>query len=241
MRALRLVQTLCVAVVFSVTGCGILKPTTPSTTTFAAQSSPPVRQHDSSTTSPSTRTARAQLTMLPIKGRAPKTGYGRSKFGRAWTDEVSVDGGRNGCNTRDDILNRDLTKITLVVGTCKVASGTLDDPYTGRAINFVRGQRTSVLVQIDHLVALADAWEKGAQQWTPDKRLNFANDPRNLQAVDGSANRRKGAGDAATWLPPNKAYRCTYVSRQIAVKVAYGLWVTKAEHDAMERVLAGCR
>ncbi|WP_376767243.1 HNH endonuclease family protein [Gordonia asplenii] len=169
------------------------------------------------------------------------TGYGRSQFGRAWSDAVTVDGGHNGCDTRDDILKRDLTNITFVGGVCKVASGTLNDPYTGKTIKFVRGDRTSMKVQIDHVVPLADAWQKGAQQWTADKRLNLANDPRNLLAVDGSTNQAKGAGDAATWLPPNKSFRCTYVSKQIAIKAAYRLWVTQAEHDAMERMLATCK
>ncbi|WP_304608046.1 HNH endonuclease family protein [Gordonia effusa] len=184
--------------------------------------------------------SRALLHSLTVKGRAPKTGYGRSKFGRAWDDNVSIAGGHNGCDTRDDILRRDLVAVVLRSGTCKVERGTLHDRYTGKIIDFVRGERTSNQVQIDHVVALADAWQKGAQQWTSGKRLEFANDPANLQAVDGAANRQKSAGDAATWLPPNKSYRCTYISRQIAVKATYGVWVTPAERDAMSRVLDSC-
>ena len=102
------------------------------------------------------------------------------------------------------------------------------------------GEDTSALVQIDHVVALSDAWQKGAAGWTAVKRIEFANDPRNLQAVSGAVNQQKSDGDAATWLPPNKSYRCTYVSRQIEVKKSYGLWVTPAERDAMSRVLASC-
>lgn len=188
---------------------------------------------------PTESAARTQLSSLSVKGRAPKTGYSRSKFGRSWSDDVSVAGGHNGCNTRDDILKRDLTAISVRSDGCKVQSGSLNDPYTGSAISFMRGDR-SMAVQIDHLVALSDAWQKGAQQWTVERRRDFANDPRNLQAASGTANQSKGSGDAATWLPPNKTYRCTYVSRQIAVKAAYGLWVTRAERDAMKRVLASC-
>lgn len=187
--------------------------------------------------------ALAMLDTLPIKGRAPKTGYERSQFGQAWSDDVTVAGGHNGCDTRNDILRRDLTDIDVKPGTrnCVVLSGTLNDSYTGNVIAFQRGQGTSSAVQIDHIVALADAWQKGAQAWDDATRRNFANDPRNLQAVDGPTNVRKGAGDAATWLPPNKAYRCTYVSRIVEVKAAYNLWVTQAEHDAIERILAtGC-
>ena len=176
------------------------------------------------------------LATLPIKGRAPKTGYDRARFGQAWAD---VD--RNGCDTRNDILKRDLTGITYTNSVpCKVQSGTLADPYTGTTIGFVRGSGTSTAVQIDHVVALSDAWQKGAQQLTPEQRTAFANDPLNLQATDGPTNIKKGDGDAATWLPPNKGFRCEYVARQISVKATYGLWVTQAEHDAMARILGDC-
>ncbi|NYG06276.1 hypothetical protein BJ986_000763 [Phycicoccus badiiscoriae] len=177
------------------------------------------------------------LATLVLKGRAPRTGYERARFGQAWAD---VD--RNGCDTRNDILRRDLTRFTLKAGThgCLVLKGTLHDPYTGSTIAFVRGPSTSNAVQIDHVVALSDAWQKGAQQWSLAQRTAFANDPLNLLAVDGPTNLRKGDGDAATWLPPRKAGRCAYVARQIAVKHRYRLWVTAAERDAMVRVLSAC-
>uniref|UniRef100_UPI003D947B10 HNH endonuclease family protein n=1 Tax=Gordonia sp. B7-2 TaxID=3420932 RepID=UPI003D947B10 len=190
---------------------------------------------------PPTSPVLRRLDALVVKGRAPRTGYSRTKFGQAWSDDVSVAEGHNGCDTRNDILRRDLRDIRLKPGTrdCVVLSGTLVDPYTGTTIHFVRGPQ-SARVQIDHVVALSDAWQKGAQQWTPDKRRDFANDPRNLRAVSGAANQRKGDGDTATWLPPNKAFRCTYVSDQVTVKYTYGLWVTAAEKDAMRRVLSTC-
>jgi hypothetical protein len=177
------------------------------------------------------------LATIPVKGRAPKTGYSRDQFGQAWAD---VD--RNGCDTRNDMLRRDLTDLALKPDTrdCVVLSGILNDPYTATLINFLRGGSTSSAVQIDHVVALSDAWQKGAQQLTEAQRLSFANDPLNLLAVDGPANQQKSDGDAATWLPPNKSYRCDYVARQISVKASYGLWVTRAEHDAMARVLGDC-
>jgi len=175
------------------------------------------------------------LAALPVKGRAPKTGYDRTEmFGSAWLD---VD--RNGCDTRNDILQRDLVDRTLE-GLCKVLRGTLIDPYTAVTIDFRRGNATSSEVQIDHVVALMNAWETGAQQLTQAQREALANDPINLLAVDGPTNSRKGAGDAATWLPPNTAFRCEYVARQVSVKHAYGLWVTKAERDAIARVLEQC-
>lgn len=182
-------------------------------------------------------TALAALGNLLVKGRAPTTGYTREAFGQAWAD---VD--RNGCDTRNDVLRRDLTAITLKADTrgCLVLSGRLADPYTAQVINFSRGETTSPAVQIDHVVALSDAWQKGAQQWTVAQRTAFANDPLNLLAVDGSANAAKGAGDAATWLPRNKPYRCAYVARQVAVKSKYQAWVTAPERDAIARILASC-
>jgi hypothetical protein len=121
-----------------------------------------------------------------------------------------------------------------------VLTGTLADPYSGTTIAFIRGQATSADVQIDHVVALSDAWQKGAQSWPAGKRAAFANDPLNLLAVDGGLNMQKGDGDAATWLPPARGYRCAYVARQVAVKVSYGLWMTQAEKNAIATVLSTC-
>jgi hypothetical protein len=180
-------------------------------------------------------TALALLGGLEVKGRAPKTGYARDLFGAAWTDTD-----RNGCDTRNDMLKRDLTEETFKAGTreCVVLSGQLADPYTGRTLTFSKADASSV--QIDHVVALSNAWQTGAQQWPAGKRLAFANDPLNLLAVDGPANGAKSDGDAATWLPPNKAYRCAMVARQTAVKAKYQLWVTAPERDAIARVLSDC-
>ncbi len=201
---------------------------------------PPTPTAVVTTTAPTiapTGDALTALATLAVKGRAPMTGYERARFGPAWSD---VD--RNGCDTRNDILRRDLTSTTLDPGThgCVVRTGTLHDPYTGRVIAFVRGQTTSGDIQVDHVVALGDAWQKGAQQLTDRERLAFANDPLGLLAVDGPTNVGKGDGDAATWLPPAAAYRCAYAARQVAVKVRYHLWVTPAEHDVLVRILGTC-
>lgn len=184
---------------------------------------------------PGDGTALAQLGTLAVKGRAPQTGYDRTgEFGEAWID---VDG--NGCDTRNDILVRDLDS-TVIDGRCRVLSGTITDPYTSSVINFVRGESTSALLQIDHIVALSNAWQTGAQQLTQAERIALANDPLNLLAVDGSTNAQKGDGDTATWLPHAKGFRCEYVARQIAVKAEYSLWVTTAEKKAMTTVLSSC-
>ena len=182
---------------------------------------------------PAAGTALAAVATLAVKGRGPKTGYTRDQFGQTWYD---TDG--NGCDTRNDILRRDLGSRQMK-NSCKVLAGTLAlDPYTGTSIRFVYGGASEI--DIDHVVALSDAWQKGAATWPAGKRLALANDPLNLLAVDASANRSKGDGDTATWLPPNKSYRCRYVARQVAVKGKYGVWVTTAERDAMIRVLRAC-
>jgi len=180
--------------------------------------------------------AAAALEALPVKGRASGGDYDRSAFGQAWQDAD-----HNGCDTRNDILRRDLHDVAFTKGSkCKVAAGTMLEPYVGLVVRFVRGADSSKDVQIDHVVALGDAWQKGARQLTAQARQNLANDPLNLIAADGDANQEKSASDAAAWLPKNKALRCHYVARQVSVKAAYGLWVTQPEKDAIARVLDSC-
>lgn len=174
------------------------------------------------------------LSKIAVKGRAPKTGYDRDLFSDGW-------GNIGECDARNYILRRDLKSITWRTSPrCTVATGILNDPYTAKKIYFVRGVSTSNAVQIDHVVAVSDAWQKGAQQLSSSQRYSFYNDPLNLLAVDGPTNQRKSDSDAASWLPPNRKYWCSYVSRQIAVKYKYKLWVTSAERDSMRRVLKTC-
>ena len=107
--------------------------------------------------SPAAATAAlTQLSTLDVKGRAPKTGYDRDLFGQSWSDDVAVDGGHNGCDTRNDVLRRDLTAVTSTErsGGCVVITGVLSDPYTATDIAFTRGEDTSTAVHIDHVVAL---------------------------------------------------------------------------------------
>jgi hypothetical protein len=172
------------------------------------------------------------LSTLAVKGRAAKTGYDRASF------RFGADVDNDGCDTRDDVLARDLVDRTVLADDqCETGSGTLTDPYSGRRIDY---EHDTTSVDIDHVVALDDAWVSGAFGWDEDTKVRFANDPLNLLAVDYSLNRQKGSGDAATWLPPLKSYRCAYVARQIAVKAKYRLWVKPAERAAMERILSAC-
>ncbi len=214
-----------------VTGCQVSQPCSP-----AGACAP--RTPITSASDPGGAAAGSALSLvatLRVQGRGPKTGYAREQYGPAWADTD-----RNGCDTRNDVLARDLQDETFRAGTadCVVLSGVLTEPYTGRRVTFSK-QRAGDL-QIDHVVALSDSWQKGAAQWQPGERLAFANDPLNLLAVDGSTNMAKGDRDAASWLPPDRTYRCAYVARQVAVKHRYGVGVTAAERDAMLRVLGSC-
>ena len=179
--------------------------------------------------------ALSSLNKLPVKGRAPKSGYSRDKFPH-WRDPD-----RNGCDARNDILKRDLTMVAFRASSdnCKVISGKLLDPFSNKEIIFDLSQSSSN-IDIDHVVALSNAWQTGGFQLTTLQRTNFANDPLNLIAVDFRLNRQKGDGDAATWLPPYKSYRCTYVARQVLVKEKYKLWVTPPEKAAISKLLDSC-
>ena len=180
-----------------------------------------------------TTDALTALNKLEVKGRAAKTGYTRSQFPH-WSDPD-----QNGCDARNDTLKRDLTNITFKAGTrdCKVIAGQLLDPFSGKVITF---STTKVVIDIDHVVALSNAWQTGAAYFDKNTRLLIANDPINLLAVDAKLNRQKGDGDAATWLPPNKSFRCEYVARQVAVKSKYKLWVTEPEKVAITKILSSC-
>ena len=180
-----------------------------------------------------TTDALTALNKLEVKGRAPKTGYTRAQFPH-WSDPD-----RNGCDARNDILKRDLTDISYKAGTrdCKVIAGQLLDPFSGKVIIF---STTKVVIDIDHVVALSNAWQTGAAYFDKTVRTQIANDPLNLLAVDSKLNRQKGDGDAATWLPPSKSFRCAYVARQVAVKAKYKLWVSEPEKVAITKILSSC-
>lgn len=180
-----------------------------------------------------TQQAQQQLSELTIRGE-DRAGYARNYFGSGWADL-----NENRCDTRQEILQRDLDEITTADG-CKVDTGTLEDPYTGETIEFQRGQESSMEVQIDHVVAAAEAWYSGAGEWDDEQRIEFFNDPENLLAVDGPANNAKGADDAANWLPGNAKFHCDYITQQISIKAKYQLSVDQEEHDAMRDVLATC-
>ena len=212
----------------------VTKTLKPSVSESAAPEPTPSGSTNPEPTTSASSPALTALSAIPIKGRAPKTGYDRDLFASDWDYSF-------GCDMRNKILRRDFIEFQFRSdSSCLIATGVLLDPYTGQTINFVRGVGTSSEVQIDHVVALSDAWQKGAQQLSSAQRYAFYNDPLNLLAVSGSANAQKSDSDAASWLPSNKAYRCAFVARQVAVKISYNLWVTQAEYDAIDRVLRDC-
>jgi hypothetical protein len=211
------------------------QPTPPptSTTSMSATATAAAPTPSGSRSDPIPGSALAQTATLPVKGRAPKTGYSRDQFGYGWRTS-------GGCDTRERVLRRDISQVKVLAGTggCTVVGGQFHDPYRGDSTAVTA--RTISTTDIDHVVSLSDAWQKGAQQWDRSRRVAFANDQVELLATSQSLNSAKGDGDTATWLPPNKSFRCAYVARQVTIKAKYQLWVTHAESDAMTRVLATC-
>jgi hypothetical protein len=197
---------------------------------YSPAPSPAEPQNSTETSEP---LALAELEKLEIKAHQSAASYSREQFGSGWA-KWQV------CDTRQQILARDLTEIVYGDDGCTVLSGVLDDPYTGKTINFSRGAATSGAVQIDHVVALSNAWQTGASYFEKPQRVALANDDLELLAVDGPANNQKSAADASQWLPSNRAFQCQYIARQIAVKLKYLLWVTQDEYSAMKSVLNTC-
>jgi uncharacterized protein DUF1524 len=208
--------------------------------TTAGDRSQFVAQADIPTVAPGTDVL-AGVAEVPVRIRGYD--YHRDAFGDTWTDDNPAPGGHNGCDTRNDILNRDLVDKTYVsIKRCPtaVATGTLHDPYTNDTIAFVRGAQVGAAVQIDHIVPLAFAWDLGARAWTPDVRLRFANDPANLLAVEGQANQDKGDKEPAVWMPPNVAFRCQYAMQFIAVLRGYALPIDAPSAQALRQAADTC-
>lgn len=176
------------------------------------------------------------LRALPVSN-AYVAGYQRDAFGPAWAD---VD--HNGCDTRNDVLRRDLVDVLTKPGThgCVVLAGTLHDPYTGRTINFHRGPTSSMAVQIDHRFPLGLAWQHGAASWTARQREQFANDPVNLAAVDGPANEDKSDSGPGKWMPPNAGDACTYAATFVTVATKWRLSIATNDEHALDRTLTTC-
>jgi hypothetical protein len=202
------------------------------------------RAHRAPPTSPDGMAWIAELRLIPqVPDRVKRKDYERTMFGTAWTDEVDAAGGRNGCDTRNDILDRDLTDKTYVaVRTCPraVATGDLRSPYTGDFVSFRRGAQTGAQVQIDHIVPLAYAWDMGAALWDRVERERFANDPANLLAVDGDSNQDKGDQEPGRWMPPRRGVACQYAVQFVVVVKTYGLYLDRPSVAVLDSALRRC-
>ncbi|MGJ3559909.1 HNH endonuclease family protein [Streptomyces sp. INA 01156] len=170
---------------------------------------------------------------VTTKGRGPKTGYDRDEFGYAWKDTADgVPLARNGCDTRNDLLQRDGQEVRFRSGShCVVVAMTLADPYTGKTIEWRKENASEV--QIDHVVPLSYSWQMGASRWSKEKREQLANDTLNLIPVEGRANSAKSDSGPAAWLPPSKPVRCAYAVRFAQVAVKYEMPVTTADKRMM--------
>ncbi|MFJ8212277.1 HNH endonuclease family protein [Streptomyces sp. NPDC096033] len=188
---------------------------------------------------PDAATARAQLKGLKVEWGRNWESYKREAFGRYWSDDTDGVGGRNGCDTRDDVLRRDLAELREGDrNPCVVVSGLLHDPYTGKELPYT--YRRASQIETDHVVALGAAWRAGAYAWTPARRLEYANDLDVLLAVDKQTNQDKGSRTADKWRPPRRAYWCEYARRYTGIKAKYGLSVTPPEKTALEELLGTC-
>lgn len=178
-----------------------------------------------------------------LPARVRRYDYRRAAFGESWTDDNNAPDGHNGCDTRNDILNRDLIdKTNVSIKRCPnaVATGTLHDPYTNDTIAFTRGDQTGAAVQIEHIVPLAYAWDLGAWNWTDETRVRFANDPAELLAIGGQVNQDKGDKEPAVWMPPNTAFHCQYAMQFIAVLRGYGLPVDAPSATVLREAAETC-
>ncbi|MGY0061029.1 HNH endonuclease family protein [Streptomyces sp. LZ34] len=236
------------AAVFLVSGCEGLSEDESSTGSGSAASDgrtvSPLKNPDGTksglapvTTETDKATARRLIEELFTKGRGPKTGYDRDEFGYAWMDTADgVPLARNGCDTRNDLLKLHGQNVRFRSGSdCVVVSMDLYDPYTGKDIAWKKAKATEV--QIDHVVPLSYAWQMGAARWSEEKRRRLANDVLNLLPVSGPTNSAKRDSGPASWLPPNKAIRCSYAVRFAQVAEKYQLPVTASDKMVM---LAQC-
>ncbi|WP_020105562.1 HNH endonuclease family protein [Nocardia sp. 348MFTsu5.1] len=194
--------------------------------------------------SPDAQRLLGELALIPaLAARPDPPDYDRSAFGAAWTDDTDAGGSGNGCDTRNDILDRDLRDKTFAaVDSCAraVATGEFRSPYSGAWITFRRGQGTGAKVQIDHIVPLSFAWDMGARLWNPAVRQRFANDPANLVAVDGDANQDKSDKQPSQWMPANKGFHCQYAAQFVVVMRTYGLYLDAPSVPVLRSALRRC-
>ena len=200
---------------------------------------PPDRQDAAPSRAPGSTPLLRLLERVEIREVAWRKGYTRAGFGEEWTDDYRGPFGRNGCDTRQDVLLEQLSDIELRWGSrCRIYDATLVDPYTGRQLTW---RHDGYWIEIDHIYQLARAWDAGAWSWPAERRVRFANDVRReLLAVSHQGNQAKGASTLADWLPPNSAYHCTYATKYLTVAVAWRLPVTPGDAAAVRLLAPDC-
>lgn len=177
---------------------------------------------------PDAATSRVHLDAIGVTPEGSSAGYDRDLFPH-WADQG------NSCNTREIVLQRDGEDVA-VGSDCYPTSGRWYSVYDAVWANSPSD------VEIDHIVALSEAWHSGASAWSTDQREQFANDLQHSQviAVSSASNQAKSDNDPAEWTPPNSSVHCVYAHEWIDVKYVWGLTIDQAEHDALDVLLGTC-
>lgn len=204
----------------------------------SANENSPAAADPTGTVLPDAQRARADLESLTVAWNRNWESYERNAFGPGWSGHGGEPALASGCTAREDVFRRDLIDVRMAQSNpCMVLSGTLVDPYTGERLPYDRFKASGI--EIDHVVALGDAWRSGASQWDRERRQNFANDVGNLLAVQKQANQDKGSKTPDQWKP-RQEYQCDYARRWVAVKARWNLTVQPTEKSALVDMLGTC-
>ncbi|MBE1877061.1 HNH endonuclease [Myceligenerans sp. TRM 65318] len=177
---------------------------------------------------PSKSQVQSELNAITVRAEGPRTGYSRSLFPH-WISQG------NNCNTREVVLKRDGRNV--VVGSdCYPDSGSWYSEFDGQT------RTVPSQISIDHVVALAEAWDSGASSWSTSRRQAFANDLSGPQliAVTTEVNSSKSDKDIAQWVPPLSSKRCAFAKMVIHTKYRWGLTMDSAEKSAAQTYLNQC-
>ncbi len=158
--------------------------------------------------------------------------YSRDSLPTDWKD---LDG--NGCNTREDILKKYTSEYTGRFDGCKIKSGKFYDYYNGKFLRYDKSVDTGGGIQIDHIVAIGNAWISGGYKWGKDEWISYINDEEVLIPTSSKTNREKSDKDITEWKPANNSYLCTYAEKQVEIKDKYKLTVTEKEKAELKSIL----
>ncbi|MFE9381241.1 HNH endonuclease family protein [Streptomyces sp. NPDC006855] len=160
-----------------------------------------------------------------------RVGYERDSF-KHWVDEDS-----DGCPTRQEVLIAEAVTTPEQGARCTLSGGSWLSYYDEAEVTDAKR------LDIDHMVPLAEAWDSGAYDWTPERREAYANDlsaARSLVAVTAKTNRSKADRDPAAWMPPAASATCTYLVDWTATKLRWNLSADQAEQTALLELAEPC-